>query len=194
MKLEDAAARARLAAFIAGASGEPVGSLEASPLAGGAIQENWLIRLDLGGARQELVLRTDAASAPGVAAARGAEVLQRTDGTLLGVFTDKWGLRVLQQNRARLDPQTVRMVEANLEVIDAAIIQARRALAADPSNAYLNGHLAEQMTTLVHELMEELRGIRTELTLLRQALENEQRHPAIRPPSAKRTAPRGNKK
>ena len=62
MKLEDVAARARLAAFIAGASGEPVGSLEASPLAGGAIQENWLIRLDLGGARRELVLRTDAAS------------------------------------------------------------------------------------------------------------------------------------
>jgi peptide chain release factor 3 len=49
-----------------------------------------------------LALRTDAASAPGVAAARGAEVLQRTDGTLLGVFTDKWGLRVLQQNKPEL--------------------------------------------------------------------------------------------
>ena len=49
-----------------------------------------------------LALRTDAASAAGVAAARGAEVLQRTDGTLLGVFTDKWGLRVLQQNKPEL--------------------------------------------------------------------------------------------
>jgi peptide chain release factor 3 len=49
-----------------------------------------------------LALRTDEASAAGVAAARGAEVLQRTDGTLLGVFTDKWGLRVLQQNKPEL--------------------------------------------------------------------------------------------
>jgi len=49
-----------------------------------------------------LALRTDEASAPGVAAARGAEVLQRSDGTLLGVFTDKWGLRVLQQNKPEL--------------------------------------------------------------------------------------------
>ncbi len=38
----------------------------------------------------------------GVSAARGAEVLQRTDGELLAVFTDKWGLRVLQQNKPEL--------------------------------------------------------------------------------------------
>jgi peptide chain release factor 3 len=53
-----------------------------------------------------LALRTDEASVPGVSAARGAEVLQRTDGELLAVFTDKWGLRVLQQNKPelRLEP------------------------------------------------------------------------------------------
>jgi aminoglycoside phosphotransferase (APT) family kinase protein len=73
IRLEDSAARGRLAAFIAGASGEPVGSLEASPLAGGAIQENWLIGLDLGGARQELVLRTDAASRVPVSHGRAEE-------------------------------------------------------------------------------------------------------------------------
>jgi len=53
--------------------------------------------------------------------------------------------QALAQNRNRLDPQTVKTVEDNLMVIDAAIDRARRALAADPSNAYLSGHLAEQM-------------------------------------------------
>jgi peptide chain release factor 3 len=49
-----------------------------------------------------LALRTDASSVPGISAARGAEVLQRTNGELLAVFTDKWGLRVLQQNKPEL--------------------------------------------------------------------------------------------
>ena len=49
-----------------------------------------------------LALRTDEASASGVSAARGAEVLQRSNGELLAVFTDKWGLRVLQQNKPEL--------------------------------------------------------------------------------------------
>jgi peptide chain release factor 3 len=49
-----------------------------------------------------LALRTDEASAPGVSVARGAEVLQRSNGELLAVFTDKWGLRVLQQNKPEL--------------------------------------------------------------------------------------------
>jgi peptide chain release factor 3 len=50
-----------------------------------------------------IAMRTDEASAPGVAAsARNAEVLRRTDGELLAVFPDKWGLRVLQQNKPEL--------------------------------------------------------------------------------------------
>jgi peptide chain release factor 3 len=49
-----------------------------------------------------LALRTDEASVPGISAARGAEVLHRTNGELLAVFTDKWGLRVLQQNKPEL--------------------------------------------------------------------------------------------
>jgi tetratricopeptide (TPR) repeat protein len=53
--------------------------------------------------------------------------------------------QALAQNRAKLDPQTVKTVEENLMAIDAAIDRAKRALAADPSNAYLSGHLAEQM-------------------------------------------------
>lgn len=55
----------------------------------------------------------------------------------------------------RLDSTTIRVVEHNLAVIDTAIVQARRALAADPGSAYLNHHLADTM--------------RRKLELLRQA-------------------------
>jgi tetratricopeptide (TPR) repeat protein len=51
--------------------------------------------------------------------------------------------RVLDAERTRLDPETVRVLEKNLASIDAAIDQCRRALKADPSNIYLNTHLAD---------------------------------------------------
>ncbi len=63
--------------------------------------------------------------------------------------------RVLTEGRGRLDTATVRVLEQNLRVIDQAIEQARRAVAADSANAYLNSHLAETM--------------RRKLDLLRQA-------------------------
>jgi anti-sigma factor RsiW len=44
-----------------------------------------------------------------------------------------------------LDSATVRVLEHSLAVIDSAISEARRALAADPASAYLNHHLARQM-------------------------------------------------
>jgi anti-sigma factor RsiW len=53
--------------------------------------------------------------------------------------------RVLEQGRGRLDTTTVRVIERNLATIDSAIAQARRALAADSANVYLNSHLAETM-------------------------------------------------
>lgn len=40
-----------------------------------------------------------------------------------------------------LDTATVRVIEQSLRVIDAAIHQAKDALARDPNNPYLNGHL-----------------------------------------------------
>ncbi|MDT0275370.1 peptide chain release factor 3 [Blastococcus goldschmidtiae] len=56
--------------------------------------------VDLDRLPYSLALRTDEASAPGIlAAARNAEILRRGDGELLAVFPDKWGLRVLQQNK-----------------------------------------------------------------------------------------------
>ena len=51
--------------------------------------------------------------------------------------------QTLQDGRAQLDPQTVRILETNLDAIDQAIDQCRQALAADPANLYLHNHLAE---------------------------------------------------
>ena len=63
--------------------------------------------------------------------------------------------RILVDGRGRLDSTTVRVLEQNLALIDRAIAQAERAVAADSANAYLNSHLAETM--------------RRKLVLLRQA-------------------------
>jgi anti-sigma factor RsiW len=63
--------------------------------------------------------------------------------------------RVLREQRSQLDPATVRVIEQNLLIIDQATAQARKALAADPANRYLNGHLAAQLMR--------------KMTLLRQA-------------------------
>ena len=49
-----------------------------------------------------LALRTDEVSAPVVWTARGAEVLQRSNGELVAVFSDKWGLRVFKDKHPDL--------------------------------------------------------------------------------------------
>ena len=51
--------------------------------------------------------------------------------------------KALSEGRDQLDPETVRVLEANLKAIDHAIEQCRAALASDPGNAYLNNHLAD---------------------------------------------------
>ena len=51
--------------------------------------------------------------------------------------------QALRAGRADLDPGTVKILEMNLDAIDKAIDQSRRALAADPANVYLNNHLAD---------------------------------------------------
>jgi hypothetical protein len=53
--------------------------------------------------------------------------------------------RVLSARRSSLDTSTVRVVEQNLAAIDQAIAEARRALAADPTDPYLHDHLANTM-------------------------------------------------
>jgi tetratricopeptide (TPR) repeat protein len=51
--------------------------------------------------------------------------------------------RTLDEGRKSLDPETVRVLEQSLASIDRAIDQCRRALESDPSNVYLNTHLAD---------------------------------------------------
>jgi len=49
---------------------------------------------------------------------------------------------VLEEARPRLDPETVRIIERNLSVVDRAIEDSRRALVIDPANPFLEDHLA----------------------------------------------------
>lgn len=51
--------------------------------------------------------------------------------------------KILQDERDRLDPRTVIVIERNLQTIDQAIREAREALDRDPANTYLNSHLAD---------------------------------------------------
>ena len=51
--------------------------------------------------------------------------------------------RILREERDRLDPRTVLIIERNLKAIDNAINEARMALNDDPANAFLNSHLAD---------------------------------------------------
>jgi anti-sigma factor RsiW len=51
--------------------------------------------------------------------------------------------QALESGRSALDATTIKILEANLQAIDTAIDQSRRALAEDPANVYLNNHLAD---------------------------------------------------
>jgi hypothetical protein len=49
--------------------------------------------------------------------------------------------KTLRQRRDQLDPETVRVVEDNLKLIDLAVEQAKAALRKDPASGFLNGQL-----------------------------------------------------
>ena len=53
--------------------------------------------------------------------------------------------RILAEGRDKLDPATIRTLEESLTIIDIAIVQARRALEADPANPYVRTHLDKTM-------------------------------------------------
>lgn len=113
-------------------------SLALMVLSGGMV---WLARL--GGERTDF---------PQVAAGdrQAAETARSSGSTTLPVtFADAHydeAIADLQQtleaDRDRLDPGTVKVLEANLASIDRAIEQCRQALATDPANAYLADRLA----------------------------------------------------
>lgn len=60
--------------------------------------------------------------------------------------------RILDEGRERLDPKTIATLETNLALIDAAIEEARRAIAEDPANEELNHYIADQMKRKVEIL------------------------------------------
>jgi hypothetical protein len=60
--------------------------------------------------------------------------------------------RILQEESGRLDTSTVRILAQNLALIDRAIGQAKKALESDPSNPYLNDHLARTMRKKIEVL------------------------------------------
>jgi anti-sigma factor RsiW len=53
--------------------------------------------------------------------------------------------RILYEARGRLDPGTVAALEQSLATIDRAIEEAYQALSSDPTDGYLNAHLAASM-------------------------------------------------
>src|SRR5262245_4848585 len=60
--------------------------------------------------------------------------------------------QALAEGKGKLDPRTLAVVQHNLEIIDNAIADARRAVAADPGNTWLRSHLAAAMKKKVELL------------------------------------------
>ena len=92
LTLAEPEAQARLAGFIAGTAGVPVRILEARPLQGGAIQENWLVTAEIGGEAAPLVLRTDAPTGLAVSHGRAQEfaILTAAHGAGVSVPEPLW--------------------------------------------------------------------------------------------------------
>lgn len=58
----------------------------------------------------------------------------------------------LDASRDRLDPQTVAVIEKNLAIVEAAVLEAAQALMKDPANGYLRDHLDRTLQTKVDML------------------------------------------
>jgi anti-sigma factor RsiW len=106
-------------------------------LSGGLV---WITRV--GGTRTDVTPlgAQTAAGAPSAAAAVAPTPANFADEQYDAAVRDLE--RALALGRGSLDPETVRVLEANLVAIDRAIEESRRALEQDPANAYLNAHLA----------------------------------------------------
>jgi hypothetical protein len=104
-------------------------SLALMLLSGGMV---WLARL--GGERTDIpAVGADTSSRP--TALPAAFIDAYYDGAIADLQ------ETLDAGRAKLDAETIRVLEENLAAIDRAIEQCRRALANDPMNAYLSDHL-----------------------------------------------------
>lgn len=71
--------------------------------------------------------------------------------------------RALDEQRDSLDPVTVAVLESNLGIIDAAIVQAMAALESDPGNNYLNRHLGNTVEKKIDVLRRATQVARAEI-------------------------------
>ena len=104
----------------------------------------------LSGGTVALLLRSQGQSVPGAAVTPGAG--SRTPAMVAAAEPDdargydaavKALQREVDAGSGRLDSATVRIVTQKLKLIDRAIAEAEHALAADPANSYLHGHLTQ---------------------------------------------------
>ena len=108
-----------------------------------------ILLLTVGAGASTLAFRTAAAPSTAVAAAPPAARAIPAGLPGKAELSYDTAVRDLEQaldaGRSRLSPKTVTVLQRNLDRIDVAIAEARAALAADPANAYLSGHLAATM-------------------------------------------------
>ena len=109
-----------------------------------------LVALSAGGAWLAIRGGTTAAPAP-VATAPAVSGIRPASANLPVGAETSYDTAIQELQRAldagdnHLAPRTVQVLRNNLARIDTAIVEARRALEADPGNAYLNAHLARTM-------------------------------------------------
>jgi predicted anti-sigma-YlaC factor YlaD len=111
--------------------------------------------------RRWMIPAAIAASLAGLAIAGGLlrpprEPLRVEAGTVPAAYSQATGEleAFLQDNKARLRPETVKALEASLVAIDSALAQAERALAADPANDYVTrsmGRLRDARLTVLRQ-------------------------------------------
>lgn len=98
-----------------------------------------------------LMLPPAAQSGTGLAGAEASELLPAGQEPAQVVFLAAYEPAIseleaaFEARRGELDPETARIVEQNLAIIDRAIAEATRALADDPSSGFLTTHLAGAM-------------------------------------------------
>lgn len=120
--LADRVAEATPAGSLPGRSSEPVRASPDAPAPVSGSVEGRSAPL-----QSQLASTTDVSAATAADLAYAAEIRQLQS--------------VLAERRQELDPETIRVVEDNLKVIDNAVRQARAALAADPASGFLADHL-----------------------------------------------------
>ncbi len=116
-----------------------------------------LVALSVGGAWLAIHGNARTGSAP-IATAPSVSGIRQASADLPAGAETSYDTAIQELQRAvdagdnHLAPRTVQVLRNNLARIDTAIVEARRALEADPGNAYLNEHLARTMRQKI-ELM-----------------------------------------